>query len=508
MEYAAANQVIKMIAMEPVNTTPTTFPKNVALSTAFSGQELTLRKQKALHAIVVTVREKFFLRNPHFDSMNIHTCTEQQIASTNNVFEVDEEEVMGVMGYTDRTKYFSFTQVLGLFEDLADETLGFDGLGIVRSTSERESWTGFTKLLASVERVNGKFVFEIPKKIIHRIVNPEISFNGPVSFEAYSSKHTPGIYETCLYYHQRGMKFTDWISLLDLRKITGSTSSTYEDFNKFKKRVLEKTINTINDTPKLNLHLTFETDSKDVKKAVGRNKITHIRFGITEKINSLAKPAAITGITFSVIKDELCAMGIPANQIEGVIEDCSFQDQPTSLQLEYLKWCIRRGNELRLMTPFRTVLDDGQPNPFNFGGYFRKHVIRGKKESWRQVNDLVTSYLIQTEQYNKSQISGLIGKTKLACKRLIAYHYIHAQSELSRTRCKEKFENFLTSQLHTQEHYETSGRSLDDLALDGDFSLMLFLDYEVGLFSIDAFKETLPSLKSGHLEEWNCLDCL
>lgn len=499
MEYAAANQVIKMIAMEPVNTTPTTFPKNVALSTAFSGQELTLRKQKALHAIVVTVREKFFLRNPHFDSMNIHTCTEQQIASTNNVFEVDEEEVMGVMGYTDKTKYFSYTQVLGLFEDLADETLGFDGLGIVRSTSERESWTGFTKLLASVERVNGKFVFEIPKKIIHRIVNPEISFNGPVSFEAYSSKHTPGIYETCLFYHQRGLKWTDWISLLDLRKITGSTSSTYEDFNKFKNRVLEKTIKIINETPELNLFLTFETDSRG-KKKIGRNKITHIRFGISEKLDSLTKPKAITGITFSVIKDELSAMGIPSNQIEGVIDDCAFQGQSTALQLEYLKWCIRRGNELRLMSPFRPVLEDGQPNSFNFGGYFRKHVIRNKKESWQLINDLVTTYLIQTEQYNQSQISDLIGKTKLACKRLIAYQYIEAQSELSRSRCKEKFETFLTGQLPEQEHIDATERPLAQLALDGEFSFMLFLDYEVNLFTIDAFKEALPLLKKCHLD--------
>jgi len=403
------------------------------------------------------------------------------------------------MGYTDKTKYFSYTQVLGLFEDLADETLGFDGLGIVRSESERESWTGFTKLLASVERVNGKFVFEIPKKIIHRIVNPEISFNGPVSFEAYSSKHTPGIYETCLFYHQRGLKWTDWISLFDLRKITGSTSATYEDFNKFKKRVLEKAIKIINDTPELSLHLTFETDSRGEKK-VGRNKITHIRFGITEKLDSLAKPTAITGITFSVIKDELSAMGIPSNQIEGVIDDCAFQGQPTSLQLDYLKWCIRRGNELRLMTPFRPVLDDGKSNPFNFGGYFRKHVIRNKKDSWQLINDLVTTYLIQTEQYNQSQISDLIGKTKLACKRLIAYQYIEAQSELSRSRCKEKFIHFLTGQLPEHDCVENTERSLSDLALDGEFSFMLFLDYEVNLFSIDAFKEALPSLKKCNLE--------
>ena len=113
---------------------------------------------------------------------------------------------------------------------------------------------------------------------------------------------------------------------------------------------------------------------------------------------------------------------------------------------------------------------------------------------------IVFFLVAQTEQYNQSQISDLIGKTKLACKRLIAYQYIEAQSELSRSRCKEKFETFLTGQLPEQEHIDGTERPLAQLALDGEFSFMLFLDYEVSLFTIDAFKEALPLLKKCHLD--------
>jgi hypothetical protein len=182
-----------------VTITPDTYVKNIALSTAFGSSNLTLRKSKALHVLALTVRETFFMRNPQYDLDNIDEITQKEIEDSSSMYTIDESQVMRSMGYDDKTKYYSLGQVLKIFEELSSETIYFDGLGIVRNKADTDNYTGFTRPLASAQRVNNKFKFFVPPPMVSFIIQPEISFNAPVSWNAYSNKYAPAIYETCLY---------------------------------------------------------------------------------------------------------------------------------------------------------------------------------------------------------------------------------------------------------------------------------------------------------------------
>lgn len=472
-----------------------TFTKNVALVTAYGTQELSLRKQKALHAITLTVREHFFLRNPNVDSTNIHHLTEEDVQNTNTTFNIEEERVMEAMGYTDKKKYYSYGQVLKIFNQIADETLGFDGLGIVRSHAEREKWTGFTKILGSVERIDGYFRFNMPPKLVHRIINPEVSFRGPVSWSGYKTKHTLGIYESCLYFWQSGKPVSDWFEIEYLRRITSSSGKTFDDYNKFRTRVLDKTLTNINEAPELDLHISFEEASLGQEKKVGRKKVTHIRFNISEKVGLLADTLDVRdGITLSVVSTELESLGIARNLVCNVIDEC--KDDDGKLCMGYLKWAIRKGHELRKLTKFKPQLAvSSEEKKHNFGGYFRKHVIRGRKQEWMTINntlwDLVDQTGQSTSKLRHDEFEDRVGHSKKVIKTQIAVAYIEGLSENAFTHLKDEFIRFLENQLpleYARYNEGKYGQSITEMALNGEFCMFLYFDYCLKIFTPDAFK--------------------
>ena len=180
-----------------------TYRKNVALSGVYGLSELSLRKQRAVNTIAHTVQEQFFLRNPELanaDESISEIVTEEYVDKSGSMFEIPEETIMSAMGYTDKRKYYSYTQVLELFREIADATIGFDAFGVAKQFNEREEWTGFTEFTGSVERKKGYFKISMPPPMILKIVNPEISFQGTTDWTIYNSRKTHGIYETCELY--------------------------------------------------------------------------------------------------------------------------------------------------------------------------------------------------------------------------------------------------------------------------------------------------------------------
>jgi hypothetical protein len=494
------------ICSDPERTT--TFPKNVALITAFSKNDLTLRQLKALHTIVLAVREQFFLRNPHIDSNKIKFITERDVQQTNTTFDILEEDVMTSMGYTDKKKYYSYSQILAIFEQIADATIGFDGLGIVRSRAERDHWTGFCKVLGQVERIDGYFRLNVPPKMVHSIVNPEISFRGPVSWGAYRTKFTPGLYEICLYYWQKGESETDWFDLELLKRITGSSSSTYDDYNKFRTRVLDKTLDVIKNTNELDLRIVFEEMSMASDKPIkaGRKKITHIRFRIFEKVQRLADCQDVrNGIVFSSVKTELESLGIARNLISDVVAECHGQDDKPSFP--FLKWCIRKGHELRQLTYYaQKPAESSEKTKHNFGGYLRKHIIRARKEEWFIVNKAILN-LIEQKGGSRKKIfdlydDSLVSEVKASIKSQIATTYIKSLTDPAFAHLKETFVQFLEEQLpqnYIKYNEGLYGDSLVDMAANSEFCLFIFLDYRLKIFTADSYlycisKGQLPNL--------------
>lgn len=470
-----------------------TFPKNIALANPFGLSNPTLRKQNCLHALQYAVREQFMLRNPIYNDSNISTVTEEFIENTSVIYDIPEEQIMANLGYLDKTKYYSLSQVLDIFEEIANESLGFDSYGIVKSREEKEEWTGFSKVIASVERKNGCFRFTVPPKIVHRIVNPRLSFNASIDWQGYKSKYSPSLYETCMYYYQNGEQYTDWLPVDKYRTVSGTT---YKEYSRLKERVIKKALENINTEDSLELHVeleeTFIEDPTKKRKKVGKKPVTHIRFRIKQKIGAILNKSKVKSeITLASQKTELRTLGIASNQVDGVLDE--IRDEEGNLVLPYLSWCIRRGHEL-------ISFKEHSCKELNmFGGYFRINVIRGCKEDWLRTNNLVEDYVTQhgmIKNLNEIDASKKISEVRELIKSHIAEKYIRKLSEKAFVFFKEEFLKFLEDQLPSAyEQYMAGqfGNAITDLDSHGKFYLNLFLDHKHKLFTYNAYEEYLSS---------------
>ena len=203
----------------------TTFPKNIALATPFGLAKPTLRKLNCLHALQYAVLEQFMLRNPEYNNSNIQTITEDFIEKSSTTFDIPEEQIMANLGYFDKKKYYSLGQVLDLFEEISNETIGFDSYGISKDRSCMSEWVGFYKIIASVERKNGYFRFNVPPKMVYNIVNPEVSFRASIDWSGYSNKYSPSLYEMCMFYYENGSSYTEWFDVALMRDVSGATEN-------------------------------------------------------------------------------------------------------------------------------------------------------------------------------------------------------------------------------------------------------------------------------------------
>ncbi|WP_218309811.1 replication initiation protein [Alteromonas antoniana] len=483
------------------------YTKNVALAGTYGLSELSLRKQRAVNTIAHVVREQFFLRNPSIENSDdlVNSLTEEYIENTNTVFDVPEDQIMAAMGYKDRKKYHSYTQVLALFEEISNETIGFDALGIARSKAQREEWKGFTKFIGSVERVNGRFRISMPPKMVHKIVNPETSFQGRVDWRLYSSRNTPSIYETCEIFWQQGETKTDWYSVEDIRRLTGTLSfQTYENPAKLKNKIIDVALNDINNNQELPLHVEVEQDcqgptldawlkkQKETNGRAGRKTTTHFRFTFREKALSITKNESIHNeIKITSFKMELRSLGVASNQIEGVLNEC--RDEDGTLNLRYLGWCIRKGRGLRELAKYKET-DINQ-----FGGLFRKQVIRGQKEFWFSVDSLLVNYLSERisdfdpkHEKHGRELSRLYDRLKTS----IVTEFLNTISESAFAHVRSDFIDFLEANFpdkfkrYQEGSYAQSLQSLCAVGMES-YPFHLYLELNCDLFTTNQFKFAL-----------------
>ena len=478
-----------------------TYKKNVALAAVYGISELTLRKQRAVNTIAHSIQEQFFLRNPELaNAENISdVLTEDYVDKSGTVFEIPEETIMYSMGYKDKRKYYSYTQVLSLLKEISDQTIGFDALGVADRYNEEETWTGFTKFIGSAERKNGYFKISMPPPMIYKIVNPETSFQGRVDWTYYNSKNTPGIYETCEFYWQQGEYVTPWFTIEEIRTLTGAISTSYDDPKRLRQRVINVALKDINEQP-LPLLIEAETTCMGQKldewkakvsegKKPGRKPTTHYRFAIKEKTGSIINTASLTNqIHLTSQKTELHGLGVAKNQIDGVFDEC--RDENGDLNFRYLRWCIQKGHELRKLSDHKLKSND------QFGGLFRKRIIRGKKENWFNIDNMITSYLKECDNHfdiNKTEDVKRVKSLHNKLQSNIVGQYLNELSEFGHSHLREQFDQFLEKEFPHKYKDLIDGKfsaSLDELIeVSGDsYYLHLFLELNYDLFVYDSFR--------------------
>lgn len=486
--------------------TPETYTKNLALANLVVKSDLTLRRQKAWHLLMYTVREKFFAQSG-IEPSNAHHLTQDHIGNEFHRYEVDADLMMTTMGYEKNKGFYSYTTIRDIFKSLSSVVIGTDALNIATKAGDKNNMPSYATLIAQIEVKDGNFVFLIPPLTVLYIVNPPISFSSPLDWSVFTNKFAPIIYDLCAYFYQHtdaidisGKRYTDYFSISEFRKATSTMTSTYDNYDKLKKRVILKALDNINDdTTGLPLEIALDEASFQESK-IGRNKITHVRFIIRERFNRvIQRPFALQKISERFLIDNLEPLGVPPSSIRAVVESASDQADP---DLEYLRWCIKKGQsfrELRKYAPKTDDSEDGTAKVMNFGGFFHKHIVKENKEAWFATQQMIHAYI------NKHRIINLDGDSKLAskirkhCLQAIAVSWVESLNEFTLEHFRVDFINYVKQQLPHRESEIGQNPLLSELANRADQSFMLYLDDARKLFDSEQFALALEKLSPDSL---------
>lgn len=483
-------------ALQPFDQTVT---KNVALSNLTVKGDLTLRKQKAWHILIYCVREAFFMRT-NFDPASASDITKRDVENTNPVYEIKADLIMEAMGYKKGNGFYNYKIILDVFISLTKEIIGADALGFATRAGDTFDMQSYATLIGQCDHEGGNFRIWIPPLTVYFIVNPSVSFQSPVNWNVFTNKFSPLIYDICLYFYQHhpamdlaGTRVTDYISIEDLRRVTGTTSSTYNDYNKLKKRVIEKALANINDE-KSNLPLTIQLDEKKASSSgIGRKKVSHIRFIITENLNHcIQKSPEQRKLTKRFVIDNLEPLGVPIQTVESVMKSAA---DPADPNMEYLKWCIKKGQALRGLSRFKPQdsLENGA-KPINFGGYFHKDIVRARKQDWLTSQKLFYAFAAKNNIVDIEGNGSHVYKIRKACMIKSAVDYINEQDEFMLEHLRKKFIHFVATQLPALIDSFGQYPLLSQLAEQGNSTLLLFLEEEQHRFTPEDYAQALVAL--------------
>lgn len=138
----------------------------------------------------------------------------------------------------------------------------------------KEVW-GFANLLSDCEIKDGICNYSIPPKLRRLLYNPDVYTLLQLNItKLFKSKYSLTLYENCYRYINTEHKTTGWIGLELFRKLIGADTKLYIDFNELKRRVIEPSVEEVNEIS--NILLTVDYEKK-------KRKVTGIKFGITLK---------------------------------------------------------------------------------------------------------------------------------------------------------------------------------------------------------------------------------
>ncbi len=479
------------------NNNKNTYKKNVALATIYSKTNLTLRQKKILNTLQFYVREQFISRNPELVELQIESIDQRYIENTNTTFDIPEDQLMHELGYKDKSKYYSYEGIFKILQGLKDHTIHFDALGVAKKTGDDTAWGNFSAIIASAERENGCFRIHVPPKIVYHIVKPKVGFQALTSWDGAKCKYAPEIMDLVMFDFQNSKEEITWHECDALKRMLGATSNTFDEYKVFNSRVLAPAIKDINENPLFEFHISLEKGNlNDIEginegKAKGRKRVTHVRFNIRKKDDALISTANNkTEQRINAQKMELQSLGVSKADIDKVFDMC--RDFDDNLMLGYIKYCTRKGHELRKLRKSADL--DVQ----EFCGVFKSNIIEGKKDYWINIQQLFRNYLKTHEGIEPidSIYNNQLNDIRSKAKRAIVAHLLQELSPEAKGFLNVEFVSFYADNFKVQFGQYTTNSNADLLVdlKDFDFyALTVFLEQERNIFTIQAYADVLSN---------------
>lgn len=479
------------------------FKKNVAL-TALTQEESSLvtlgkRHKILLNALFQSTVYHYFLKYPELADMERSSITLAHVEERTTTVRIDENVLMGYLGYKGR-RVNNKGQVMELLEDLSDAKLGIDGFGIARPRITREQWEkGFSVLVGSAYRENGNFNISIPPVIIHRIINPEVAIEKAVGdWSSFKSKHTPDLIDVLQFFKQRGEEYTDWFDIETIRQGLGITAfnidepasddqqkqKSYWTYGKINANIFEKIKLDLQRDDSIDFTFEPDTKSETTERKVGNKSVTHVRFRIIPKvITEIEAPRSVNHLQEDVWGQRLEELGIAKNQITKILNEIDVENE--HIKAEFMNWALAKGEHYSRL---KLYSEEG----FNFGGWFRKNILRNGLKNWALVRGLLVTELQQNYAVDDVKESH-IRELKKRCKRDIATQYLALLSERVFVNLKGQFERWLSDSYSEKVHNEDPNFNLSELNPDSTLYsyFMFFLETEKQLFKPEHYREVL-----------------
>jgi plasmid replication initiation protein len=179
---------------------------------------------------------------------------------------IDMKTLMSILRINTRNTKILKSSIISLMSTIIE-------WNILQQPSKDSYWKAST-ILASAEFNRATLIYEYSHAIREHISNPTMYGNICLYVQSkFKSNYSLIIYETCCRY--RAIGATKWFTIEQLKKILGSGSDSYKEFSYFKKRILKKAINEINEYAKFNI---------SVEQDKSRGWPSKIRFIIKDKV--------------------------------------------------------------------------------------------------------------------------------------------------------------------------------------------------------------------------------
>lgn len=482
-----------------------TYRKNIALTALTkSGKDetqlipLSKREKIALNTVFLAVHKNYFLKYPELEQIGRENITLSHVQERSGTFKIDESLFMKALGYVG-SRSGNKGQVLDVLKDLSGAVLAVDGFGIARSLAQDEMWDandGFAVLISSAFRPkDGYFHIEIPSVVLHRIINPEISIYGLEDWSNFKSKNTPDLIDTLEYYWERGEEHTDWFDLETLKKNLGiakgmvtvdgnnrviATSETYEKWGRINAKIIKKVEEDVKKNKDIAFNFEVETDSSRSENGRGRGRVavTHVRFKLVPKNDDKCtdkSKTVVSQLQMDAWAQRLMELGIAKNQVEFVIEQVDIEDP--QIKAEFINYALSKGEHYRRLKSM-------QDESFNFGGWFRKHILRASAADWLEIRVMIVDALLNREKIEKPTDKQLKNfRRKLSSN--ISQRYLSLLDESSFVRLKGEFENWITEEYESK--VTTEGEDINLTNLTPEHIIFVYFEFFLEI-KYDLFK--------------------
>lgn len=178
---------------------------------------------------------------------------------------------------------------------LATQLVFNDGLNKTKKTSNLQSYSWHASTILASASINGaECTYSYSPELKDLLYMPEVYGKINLTVQSrFTSTYALALYENCVRY--KNLNYTGWILLEIFRKLMGVTDNKYQKFKDFKRRVLDKAIQEINDLS--DIYVVAELQR-------GNKQIIAIRFQLSKNVKSSNYNVECSSLTKNVIEND------------------------------------------------------------------------------------------------------------------------------------------------------------------------------------------------------------